>query len=187
MPFTIDTTITRIQEVYDFDCQCIEQVKAFLETTAQTKGPQGTISSVVAEDERKILLALKEIRGPFQKFAPQLLKIFKLKCLLTLVAENFFFEMRAGAYDMPMRLQFDYRFSRAVKEHLKQMSYYTSSELHYSRVKSDLKYSALPKTSPPPATQLTKPQMQQMRDWRIKYRQSVPQKTVQNMIPVLCR
>jgi hypothetical protein len=89
-PFTIDTAITRIQEVYDFDCQCIEQVKAFLETTAQTQGPQGTISSVVVEDERKILLALKEIPGLFQKYAPQLLKVFKLKCLLTLVVENFF-------------------------------------------------------------------------------------------------
>ena len=89
-PFTIDTAITRIQEVYDIDCQCIEQVKAVLKTTAPTQGPQGTISSVVVEDERKILLALKEIRSLFQTYAPQLLKVFKLKCLLTLVVENFF-------------------------------------------------------------------------------------------------
>ena len=88
-PFAIDTAITRIQEVYDFDCQCIEQVKAALKTTAPTQGPQGTIS-VVVEDERKILLALKEIRSLFQTYAPQLLKVFKLKCLLTLVVENFF-------------------------------------------------------------------------------------------------
>ena len=37
--FTIDTVITRIQEAYDFDCQCIDQVKAFLGTEAQTQGP----------------------------------------------------------------------------------------------------------------------------------------------------
>lgn len=51
----------------------------------------------------------------------------------------------------------------------------------YQRVKSDLKYSALPKIAPPLAAHLTKPQVQQMRDWRIKYGQSVPQKTVRKM------
>ena len=184
--FTIDTAIARIQGVYDFDCQCIDQVKAFLGTEAQTQGPQGTVSSVVVEDERRILLALGEIRDLFRKYAPQLLDVFKLKSLLTLVVENFFSEMRAGASDMPMQLQFDFRFSRAMKEHLKQMcttrfSYYTSATSHYPRVKSDLKYSALPKMSPPSTAQLTKQQVQQMRDWRMKYGQSVPQKTVRNM------
>ena len=28
--FTLDSAITRIQEVYDFDCQFTKQVKAFL-------------------------------------------------------------------------------------------------------------------------------------------------------------
>ena len=37
--FTIDTVITRIQDVYDFDCQCVNQVKAFLGPEAQTQGP----------------------------------------------------------------------------------------------------------------------------------------------------
>ena len=70
---------------------------------------------------------------------------------------------------MPMQLQFDYRFSQAMKEHLRQMcttkfSYYTSAKSHYPRVKSDLKYSALPKTFPPAAAHLTKSQVRQMRD-----------------------
>ena len=30
--FTLDRAITRNQEVYDFDCQCVKQVKAFLGT-----------------------------------------------------------------------------------------------------------------------------------------------------------
>ena len=38
--FTLDRAITRIQEVYDSDCQCVKQVKAFLGTTAHTQGPQ---------------------------------------------------------------------------------------------------------------------------------------------------
>jgi len=48
-------------------------------------------------------------------------------------------------------------------------------------VKSDLRYSELPKTSPPSSAQLTKPQVQEMRDWQIKHGQSVPQKTMRNM------
>jgi len=35
--------------------------------------------------------------------------------------------------------------------------------------------------SPPSTAKLTKQQVQQMRDWRMKYGQSVPQKTVRNM------
>ena len=118
--------------------------------------------------------------------APQLLDMFKMKSLLTLIVEHFFSEMRAGSYDMPLQLQFDFRFSRALKEHLKQMCrtklcYYTNAKSHYPRVKSDLRYSELPKMPPPSSAQLTKAQVQQMRDWRIKHGQSVPQKTVRNM------
>ena len=39
--------------------------QSFLGTEAQTQGPQGTVSSVVVEDERWILLALGEIRDLF--------------------------------------------------------------------------------------------------------------------------
>ena len=41
--------------------------------------------------------------------------------------------------------------------------------------------SELPKMSSPSSAQLTKCQVQQMRDWRIKHGQSVAQKTVRNM------
>ena len=80
-------------------------------TLAQTQGPQGTVSTVVLEDE-KILAALKELRDLLSRYAPQLLNVFKIKNPLTLVAENFFSEMRAGSYNMPYQLQFDFRFSR---------------------------------------------------------------------------
>ena len=42
-------------------------------------------------------------------------------------------------------------------------------------------YSTLPKMSPSSTAQLTKQQVQQIRDWRMKYGQSVPRKTVRNM------
>ena len=51
----------------------------------------------------------------------------------------------------------------------KTFSYYTSAKSHYPRVKYDFKYSTLPKMPPPFAALLTKPQVQQMRDWRMKY------------------
>ena len=34
-------------------------------TVAQTQGPQGTVSTVMLEDEKKILVALKELRDLF--------------------------------------------------------------------------------------------------------------------------
>ena len=67
-------------------------------TVAQTQGPQGTVSAVVLEDEKKILVALKELRDLLSRYAPQLLKVFKIKSLLTLAAENFFSEIMAGSY-----------------------------------------------------------------------------------------
>ena len=73
-------------------------------TVAQTQGPQGTVSTVVLEDEKKILVALKELKDLLSRYAPQPLNIFKIKSLLTLVAENFFSEMRAGSCDMPLQL-----------------------------------------------------------------------------------
>ena len=47
-----------------------EQVKAFLGTTAQTQGPQGTVSLVVLEDEKRILQSLKEIKSLLSQHAP---------------------------------------------------------------------------------------------------------------------
>ena len=99
---------------------------------------------------------------------------------MTLICENFFSEMRADytICHCNSSLTFD---SRAVKEHLKQMfttkfCYYTNAKSHYPRVKSDLRYAELPKMSPPSSAQLTKSQVQQMRNWRIKQGQSVAQK-----------
>ena len=73
----------------------VNQVKALLGTTAQTQGPQDTVSTVVLEDEKRILQALKEIKDLLSQHAPQLLEVFKMKSLLTPICENFFSEMRA--------------------------------------------------------------------------------------------
>ena len=72
-----------------------------------------------------------------------------MKSLLILIVENLS-EMRAGSYDIPLQLQFDFRFSRVLKKHLKEtcrtkFCNYTNTKSHYPRVKSDLRYSELPK------------------------------------------
>ena len=76
--------------------------------TKQSAGSLGT---------RRESVALKEIKDFRSQHAPQLLEVFKMKSLLTLICENFFSEMRAGSHDMPLQLPFDFRFSRALKEH----------------------------------------------------------------------
>ena len=83
--------------------------------TAVTPGPQGTVSPVVMEDERRIL---KSLRGIRDRFNLSLNTEFSIKSLLTLVVENTFSGMRSGATDMPLQLEFVYRFSRAIKERL---------------------------------------------------------------------
>ena len=87
-------------------------------TTAVTQGPQGTVSSVVMEDERRILK-----KDLLDHFNPSITTKFSIKRLLTLVVENTFSEMRSSATDMPLQLEFDYRFSRAIKEQLKRQCF----------------------------------------------------------------
>ena len=73
---------------------------------------------------------------------------------------------------MPLQVHFDFRFRRALKGLLKQMCrtkicYYTNAKSHYPRVESDLRYSELhvPKMSPLSSAQLSKSQLQEMRDY----------------------
>ena len=77
MEFTLDRAI---QEVHNFDCQLVKQLKAFLGTTAHTQGgPQDIVSSIVLENEKKSLQALKEMKNRFSQHAPQLLRYSKLE------------------------------------------------------------------------------------------------------------
>ena len=96
MAITLNKAITRIQGIYDFDCKCVKQVKAFRETKVHTKGPQSVVSSVVLEDEKRIFECLKEIKNVLSQHAPQFLEVFKLKSLLALIVANFLSEMSAG-------------------------------------------------------------------------------------------
>ena len=87
---------------------------------------------------------------------------------------------------MPLQLEFDYRFSRSIKERLKRQcltpfSYFTSPSSYYPHTFVSVNYSDLPKFRPPKRNKLTVQQVHEMRNWRVIHGQSVPQKTVRNM------
>eukprot|EP00794_Sanderia_malayensis_P014810 gene14810-16350_t len=94
--------------------------------------------------------------------------------------------MRSGATDMPMHLEFDYRPSRAIKERLKRQcatpfAYFTAPKSFYPHTFTSTNYKYLPKLGPPKSRALSSRQVNEMRNWRAMYGQSVPQKTVRNM------
>ena len=186
MKVDISQAIERLERVYSFDKKCVGEVMTLIGTKAVTQGPQGTVSSVVMEDERRILKSLCEIKNLLSRFNPALTAKFNIKSLLTLVVENTFPEMRSGATDMPQQLEFDYRFSRAIKERLKRQcftpfAYFTAPKSYYPQVSTTTHYKDLPKLLPPKAHKLSEKQVSEMRNWRAVYGQSVPQKTVRNM------
>ena len=59
------------------------------------------------EDERRLLKSLREMRVLLDRFNPGLSARFNINSILTLVVENTFSEMRTGASDMPLQLEFD--------------------------------------------------------------------------------
>eukprot|EP00794_Sanderia_malayensis_P004545 gene4545-5143_t len=94
--------------------------------------------------------------------------------------------MRSGATDMPMQLEFDYRLSRAIKERLKRqcatpIAYFTAPKSFYPHTFTSKNYKDLPKLRPPKPRALSAGQVNEMRNWRAMYGQSVPQKTVRSM------
>ena len=138
------------------------------------------------EDERRILNSLRNIKDLLDRFNPSLTTKFSIKSLLTLVVENTFSEMRRGATDMPLQLEFDYRFSKAIKERSKRQcftpfAYFTAPKSYYPQVFNTTHYKDLPKLCPPKAHKLSEKQVSEMRNWKAMYGQSVPQKTVRNM------
>ena len=138
------------------------------------------------EDERRILKSLRDIKDLLDRFNPSLTTKFSIKSLPTLVVENTFSEMRSGAFDMLLQLEFDYRFSRAIKERLKRQcftpfAYFTAPKSYYPQVFTTTYYNDLPKLCPPKAHKLSEKQVSEMRNWRAMFGQIVLQKTVQNM------
>ena len=58
----ISQAIGRLKRVYTFNQNCVNAVMNLIGTTAVAQGPEGTISSVVMDDEKRILKSLREIK-----------------------------------------------------------------------------------------------------------------------------
>ena len=150
-------------------------------TTTVTQGPQGTVISVVAvEDETTILKSLRVIKDLLDRFNPNLTTKFSIK---SLVVENTFSEMRSGATDTPLQLEFDYKFSKAIKERLKRKCctpfvYLTAPKCYYPKVFTTINYRDLPKLPPSKALMIKTELANEMRNWRAMYGQSVSQKGI---------
>jgi len=109
------------------------------------------------EDERRILKSLRNIKDLLDRFNPTLTDKFSIKSLLTLVVENTFSVIRSGATDRPLKLEFDYRFSKAIKEQLKNQclipfAYFTAPNYYYPQDRFSFTTThnkELPKLCPP--------------------------------------
>ena len=82
-PLTIEMTpaIERLKLLYRFDQECVDNVKLVTGTHGETQGPQGTVSSVVIEDERRLLKSLREIKVLLDRFSPGLSTRFNIKSI----------------------------------------------------------------------------------------------------------
>ena len=90
-----------------------------LNDEAPTQGPHGTASTFIVKDEEKILYTLWNLKKDFEDLRPRLLETSDIRSILTLCAENVFFEMRSGA-TVPLQLEFDRRFPRALRKRVPQ-------------------------------------------------------------------
>ncbi len=106
--------------MFDFDKQCVNDAKKFynMKDEELTHGHQGTVSRVVIKDEERIIMVLKNLHLAFAGICPSLIEKFDARSILTLCVE-IFFKIRSGGLDMPLRLDFDRKLPKAVRERLK--------------------------------------------------------------------
>lgn len=143
----IDEIIVGLEEVIQFDQECINDVKRLygLKDGSITQGPHGTVSAVVLKDEERIRDGLRNLRAQLEDLAPQFLETFDIRSILTLCAENVFSEMRAGGLDMPLQLDFDRKCPKTVRERLKRQchcsfDYFTHADSYYPKVSSKVQF-----------------------------------------------
>jgi len=81
-----------------------------------------------------------------------------------LVVENTFSEMRSGATDMPIQLEFDYRFSRAIKERLKRQCFTLFAYFTVLKSRFSPQHITMHDLRPPKAHKLSERQVSEMRN-----------------------
>ena len=81
--------------VYRFDQESVDNVEINTGANGETQGPEETVSSVVTDDEGRLLKSLSEIKVLLDRFRPSLSAKFDTESILTLVVEDAFSDRRA--------------------------------------------------------------------------------------------
>ena len=187
--FTPAEAVVRVKEIKNFLARCELDVREFAcpgDDSRVLQGPDGVNSSQTVRDIKLIIQTLERLISSIQEITPSLLGHIDLKSLTTLVVENLFSEMREGN-EMPLVLQFSYRFTSGVREYIKRITqtsftYFTSESSCYSKHLAFLPFNQFTFMSKPSKnTTLTKSQLDEMRLWRAEFGQSVRQQSVRNM------
>lgn len=179
----IEEVIKGLKEVYHFDKQCVHDVKTFynMKDEELTQGPQGTVSTVVIKDEERIIMGLKNLHQAFADICPSLIEKFDVRSILTLCVENVFSEIRSGGLDMPLQLDFDRKFPKAVRERLKRQcqysfNYFTHVDTYYPKITSFVSFKSLPKPPRCKTVHLSEEKIETMRNWRAEHGQKCSSK-----------
>eukprot|EP00794_Sanderia_malayensis_P015627 gene15627-17205_t len=131
-------------------------------------------------------MGLKNLLLAFADICPSLIEKFDARSILTLCVENVFSEIRSGGLDMPLQLDFDRKFPKAVRERLKRQcqcsfNYFTHVDTYYPKITSLVPFKSLPKPPKFKTVHLSNEKIEAMRNWRAEHGQSVHQKTVTNL------
>ena len=64
--------------MYRFDQECVDNVKIDTGANGETQGPEETVSSVVIDDDGRLLKSLREIKLLLDRFSPSLSAKFNM-------------------------------------------------------------------------------------------------------------
>ena len=118
----LEEAIHLTQSYYSFLEKASLKVQQIKGSTAETRGPDGTLSLSTLNSVEKILLGLNRLKEDVIHLNPEYLKDIEVRSLLTLFAENFFSSMRGGNTITPTELDFCRRFPRCTNELLKRVT-----------------------------------------------------------------
>ena len=104
-----------------------------------------------------------------------------MRSILTPCTEKVFSKMCSGATDMPLQLEFDQRFLRAVRERLKlqcscSFNYFTHAKLYYPEVISVVEFRNLLSAPRVIMVSILPEHEERMKCWRDEYGQIIPRR-----------
>ena len=186
---SLDDTFAQTQAYYSCLDEQAARVRQIKGSTAQTQGPDGTLSSTSLNSVNMILLGLNRLKEKVNQLNPAYVSHLNVRSLLTLFVDNFFSSMRAGNTATPTMLDFSLHFPRCTTELLKKVTdipfnYFTNPGATYylqpSMKDVTVKFSELAMLPKPRKGCLTQKQLAELRQWASINGRSVRQNTTRN-------